>query len=313
MLKTSGIIHIRKSLRKDLRTSLRRTILRATTINHSFLTQCMLLSPIVHTGILRTILSPEIRIQQLKNLLRKKRISLSRMHGVLWKKFTGTEETNKHKYEAVSEIDSEFSDATEQAVKKSIQQHSFQTRFILTTVVLLLVLIGMITTIVVWIDDKGRIMKWDHVRLDYNAPKRRPLTCGNSTEEAEALGCVYDALAANWLHKDCPRDYADEFYYYNNGTPWPYWKDQRGTQQMTLYELAHNGYYWSSTREHLVHCSFILKRGHDVMSRGDRMDGLVGKLEHANHCAQFLMENLGVPEKDLDRIRTYGTIGFLTC
>ncbi len=82
----------------------------------------------------------------------------------------------------------------------------------------------------------GETIKWNHARLGPTAPRRVPLSCGNSTEEAEALGCAYDVLAANWLHRDCPRDYVDEYYHFQNGTAWPYFSDQKGTHQMSLYE-----------------------------------------------------------------------------
>jgi hypothetical protein len=87
-----------------------------------------------------------------------------------------------------------------------------------------------------WFRANGETIKWDHARLDPTAPRRVPLSCGNSTEKAEALGCAYDVLAANWLHRDCPRDYVDEFYHFQNGTAWPYYSDQKGTHRMSLYE-----------------------------------------------------------------------------
>jgi hypothetical protein len=234
------------------------------------------------------------------------------MQGAIWKR-QDWEGKYQHKYEAVQKSDAESSDTLGESYYEAELQHISSRRFIIGGVLLFVLALVVGGASWTWSRENGDSVHWNHLRLDPHAPRRTPLSCGNSTEEAEALGCVYDVLAANWIHQDCPRDYVDEFYYFQNGTAWPYYADQNGTHQMSFYELAHNGYYWSSTREHLVHCSFMLRRGHDVMARGDRLDGLVGKLEHANHCAQYLMENLGLPDEELDKIRTYGTIGFLIC
>ncbi|EPE33498.1 hypothetical protein GLAREA_06511 [Glarea lozoyensis ATCC 20868] len=233
------------------------------------------------------------------------------MQGAIWER-QNWDGNYQHKYEHVQRSDTESSETLEETYYNTKLQPISHRRFkIVGLLLFVLAVVALGGAGWTWIrTDRGSI-RWNDLRLDPHAPRRTPLSCGNSTEEAEALDCEYDVLAANWLHRDCPRNYVDEFYYFQNGTAWPYYTDQNGTHQMSLYELAHKGYYWSSTREHLVHCSFMLKRGHDVMARGDRLDGLVGSLEHANHCAQYLMENLGLPDEELDKIRTYGTIGFL--
>ncbi|CAL3969035.1 unnamed protein product [Diplocarpon coronariae] len=161
----------------------------------------------------------------------------------------------------------------------------------------------------------GRItIELDLDKLEPLTQPRAPLSCGSSPSEAEALGCVYDALAANWVHNSCPRDYHDEFYYYQGAsTPFIFYRDRNGTQPMTWEELGRNGEYWSSTLEHAVHCSFILKRAVDVVARGGRLDNLTGSHKHAAHCTDYLREHLGESMERLEEIHTYGTIGFLTC
>lgn len=143
---------------------------------------------------------------------------------------------------------------------------------------------------------------------------REDLSCGNTTEQAESLGCEYDPLSACWMHPDCPRDYTDEFITYNNGDSFHYYYNHEGTRRIdSWYDLSQLGYYWSSTREHLVHCSFILRRGHDTRARGARVDSMAGDLHHSDHCSEFLADNLGKSREDLEQLGTYGEVGFLSC
>ncbi|KAJ5579753.1 uncharacterized protein N7459_005738 [Penicillium hispanicum] len=146
---------------------------------------------------------------------------------------------------------------------------------------------------------------------------RTILSCGNSTTEAEERGCTYDPLSACWLHRDCPHDYAHEFAHFNDGKPFIYYYDEAATHRMKDYnEVGHNinGFYWTSVREHLVHCLYLLRRGHDVHMRGDRLDSMIGDIDHVDHCTDFLADWLRRPDPALDRLGTQGkTDCFMSC
>ncbi|KAE8313936.1 hypothetical protein BDV41DRAFT_576358 [Aspergillus transmontanensis] len=148
------------------------------------------------------------------------------------------------------------------------------------------------------------------------APRTR-LSCGNSTEEAEALGCTYDPLSACWLHQECPHDYVKEFTEFNNGKPFIYYYDKERTRQMKDYnEVGRNvnGFYWTSNREHLVHCLYLLRRAHDVHMRGDRLDTMLVDIEHTDHCTNMLANWLRRPDPALDELGTQGqTHCFMSC
>ncbi|CAG8888400.1 unnamed protein product [Penicillium egyptiacum] len=140
--------------------------------------------------------------------------------------------------------------------------------------------------------------------------------CGNSTKEAEALGCAYDPLAGCWLHKECPHDLTHEFAHFNNGKPFVYFYDVAATQQMKHYtELGNNpDFYWTAVREHLVHCLYLLRRGHDVHMRGDPLDNMLADLEHVDHCINMLANLLRRPDPALEEIGTQGqTHSFMSC
>jgi hypothetical protein len=147
---------------------------------------------------------------------------------------------------------------------------------------------------------------------------RTTLSCGNSTTEAESLGCKYDPLSACWLHQQCPHDYSKEFETFNDGKPFVYYYDEAMTHQMKDYdEVGHNtqGFYWTSLREHLVHCLYLLRRGHDVHMRGDRLDDMLAKMEHVDHCTNFLANWFKRPDPELDNpVGTQGTTNcFMSC
>ncbi|CAG8030879.1 unnamed protein product [Penicillium salamii] len=141
---------------------------------------------------------------------------------------------------------------------------------------------------------------------------RTTYSCGNSTTEAEERGCAYDPLAGCWLHKECPRDFTHEFSTFNNGKPFVYYYDEAMTQQMMDYEeVGRNpARYWTSIREHLVHCLYLLRRGHEVHMRGDRLDTMLGDLEHVDHCTNMLADWLRRDDPVLDHV---GTSGFTHC
>ncbi|KAJ5156478.1 hypothetical protein N7492_009281 [Penicillium capsulatum] len=146
---------------------------------------------------------------------------------------------------------------------------------------------------------------------------RTILTCGNSTAEAKSLGCTYDPLTACWLPEQCPRDFTDEFAHFNDGKPFIYYYDEAATRQMKDYEevgMNENGFYWTSVREHLVHCLYLLRRGHDVHMRGDRLDSMLGNIEHVDHCTDFLANWFRRDDPALNHIGTQGkTNCFMSC
>ncbi|KAJ5094251.1 hypothetical protein N7456_010112 [Penicillium angulare] len=146
---------------------------------------------------------------------------------------------------------------------------------------------------------------------------RTTFSCGNSTAEAEELGCKYDPLSRCWLHQSCPHDHAEDFAYANNGKPFPYFYDETLQHKMKSYkEVGDNaeGVFYSSLREHLMHCLFLIRRGHDVHRRGDRLDEMLADMEHVDHCTDFLKEWLQRSDPVLDQIENLGKkVCFLSC
>lgn len=75
-----------------------------------------------------------------------------------------------------------------------------------------------------------------------------------------------------------------------------------------------NGFYWTSVREHLVHCLYLLRRGHDVHMRGDRLDTMLADMDHVDHCTNYLANWLRRPDPELEELGTQGkTSCFMSC
>ncbi|CAI7581201.1 unnamed protein product [Penicillium glandicola] len=184
--------------------------------------------------------------------------------------------------------------------------------------VLLLLMIGVITAIAVQPFRKVLVVKGSSSEsLAYPESLEGQRQClPPAPREAEALGCAYDPLAGCWLHKECPHDFTHEFAHFNNGKPFVYFYDEAATQQMKDYtELGNNpDFYWTAVREHLVHCLYLLRRGHDVHMRGGRLDNMLGDLEHVDHCTNMLANWLRRPDPALEEIGTQGqTHCFMSC
>jgi hypothetical protein len=138
--------------------------------------------------------------------------------------------------------------------------------------------------------------------------------CGNNTEQAIALGCRYDALAAHWMHPACSNVGTEEFVNLRPNQKWRYWHDQEATNEiLTTEELSRSPTYWTTTREHLSHCLFILRRAQYLLATGQPPDSLTASLSHADHCTGYVLKQVGLPDEKLDEVATLGYIGFLAC
>jgi hypothetical protein len=86
------------------------------------------------------------------------------------------------------------------------------------------------------------------------------INCGTSTEEARSKGCIYDILANHYVHKSCFDEVGTQSYM-DEGTSWMgYLEENRTTQLTTLEEMGDYDVYWTSQRDHIVHCGEMWKR-----------------------------------------------------
>lgn len=114
--------------------------------------------------------------------------------------------------------------------------------------------------------------------------------CGTSTEEARANGCVYDILANHYVHKSC-YDEEGTASYMGEGSSWMGYLDKNKTQALaTLEEMGDYDVYWTSQRDHIVHCGEMWKRQYRAFTQNWRyIDAITANEEHTYHCANYLV------------------------
>jgi hypothetical protein len=119
--------------------------------------------------------------------------------------------------------------------------------------------------------------------------------CGNSADDALALGCRYSIVLHAWLPKNCltDDDVEDEKLMYE-GRTWPYQKDD-GTN-LTMSELHKGDFHHFTTLFdwHVTHCMYVWKRIHRAMLDADRkIDSYTANIHHTNHCVKMIGGNVG--------------------
>ena len=139
------------------------------------------------------------------------------------------------------------------------------------------------------------------------------ITCGHSIETAQTSGCLYDPLTVRWLPPQCPRTGTDDFAKFNDGQPWRYWADSEGSREFKNLALQFDasGYY-TTNKEHLAHCAFMLIRVADALRTGERVDDMTADYDHSKHCAMLLL-NRSMSSPTVDEIQTWGRVKLGTC
>lgn len=137
--------------------------------------------------------------------------------------------------------------------------------------------------------------------------------CGNSTSEAQELGCTFDPLTISWLPAACARDMVQEFIDFAGPEKWHYWLDSDGKEEIQDYNaLSRIDWYWTTNREHLSHCVFIIMRLHRAVERGEQTDVLTMSYHHTEHCLMFLLEYASTHQY-FNSIATNGNVRFGSC
>ena len=133
--------------------------------------------------------------------------------------------------------------------------------------------------------------------LDFFSTHRGYLSCGHSKEEAKASGCEYDILTNHWLPGQC-KDAKSIADYQSDGSWMPY-ADLARTEQLSVAELGEREFYYTSLRDHIVHCAMLWRRQYRAFSEGWKfVDSITADGNHTDHCSGFLMDMA-----DLERFR----------
>ena len=148
-------------------------------------------------------------------------------------------------------------------------------------------------------------------------PRKKWLTCGNSTEDAKALGCEFDPLTVAWIPKPCfDREVSQEFM---ADYPWRAYSDKTSSEiidKSQMGEYTAPKYYYTSAREHAVHCLFAMEKLHKAYQRhgnGLYLDSESTKLMHTKHCLGVVKKAIDRDPLTLEKLETRNTVALTTC
>lgn len=222
---------------------------------------------------------------------------------------------SKHKYSAV-EVD-ETSKACQVKEKRSLQRHFIFILAVAVTAILSSVATSLVT-IHYYVPSVSELSRPPETQFSTQSslPDTPKYRCGNSSTEALALGCVFDPLSVNWIHKECSHYGIEEFMELTTPRPnmrFPFWRDKKGTTRIPdEHALSLSDEFHTTQAWHLSHCAYILMRLHDGYLRGARIDSNTNEFIHTQHCLEMFVD-LILADEEKDVINTTGNVGFMTC
>jgi len=136
------------------------------------------------------------------------------------------------------------------------------------------------------------------------------LHCGNTTERARELGCVYDILLIHWIPQPCVDQAAlDKYKAFGS---WQAYGDAEGLEPLSIEAMSERSMYWTSVRDHARHCSVMWEKQYRGFMSGN-MDSLGLSKSHTEHCAKTLLVVSGMEPSSLDTRLTSVSGGFAKC
>ncbi|KAJ3493777.1 hypothetical protein NLG97_g4516 [Lecanicillium saksenae] len=118
--------------------------------------------------------------------------------------------------------------------------------------------------------------------------------CGNSPEEAKALGCKYSIVLHSWLPASCltKADDEDTEEMYKDRQ----WFYETAGKNLTMDELGAGDYdnFLTSFDWHVTHCMFVWKRLHRILlDPTQELDSYTANYHHTSHCVKMIGGHAG--------------------
>ncbi|KAF9696964.1 hypothetical protein EKO04_005065 [Ascochyta lentis] len=111
--------------------------------------------------------------------------------------------------------------------------------------------------------------------------------CGNSPEEAQELGCVWDLMSFGWIHPRCFKPDESQMWLEKYG-PWKWYYDLNATQEIAPEDLTTTGRVYTEQGYHVVHCLYIFKLLHMAGMSGHIVTDEAIPLAHTQHCVDMI-------------------------
>jgi hypothetical protein len=144
----------------------------------------------------------------------------------------------------------------------------------------------------------------------------KQLHCGQSVQEALALGCEFDMVSVAWTPKPCIDDIsAAEFEKWLGSEerthPWPFWTDKKAQTQLRGKDaISHylEGGVWTTGEYHIGHCAFEFRRLQRSVSGDAMVKDYMRNEGHTRHCLDQMLT-----EHDFNNVDTYFNVSFGVC
>ncbi|PMD37711.1 hypothetical protein L207DRAFT_586045 [Hyaloscypha variabilis F] len=116
------------------------------------------------------------------------------------------------------------------------------------------------------------------------------ITCGTTSDEARARGCIKEPMVYGWMPKECY--YPDLTSEYHPFEDREWYTTNKFEERVTPEEL------WAGAREHVYthvyhteHCFFLMRKLSRAVDRRERyIDHKSLQVEHADHCSRSITE-----------------------
>lgn len=139
-------------------------------------------------------------------------------------------------------------------------------------------------------------------------PHPKILTCGTTSDEARARGCIMEPMVYGWMPKEC--------YYSDLSSEYNPYEDREWYTTPTFEELVPSEELWAGKRDmvythqyHTEHCFFLMRKLSRAIDRKEKyLDHKSLEVDHVDHCSEVMTRERESPNSTNDVV-----LGFYRC
>lgn len=151
-----------------------------------------------------------------------------------------------------------------------------------------------------------------HVTKLVNGELVEGTQCGDSWQEAKALGCVFDVMASSWYAPECFDKESLDSMMLEPGMDFIWYSDKEHTVQFPT-EIAEKGEFevlYPLSDFHKFHCLYLWRKMHHALAYNLPLDEDILEEEHTVHCTRNL---LTWPDPELNEVAVIIEVGMPFC
>lgn len=117
--------------------------------------------------------------------------------------------------------------------------------------------------------------------------------CGSTIAEARAAGCHFDPMSWLWIPQACWKPHVDMIEEWKASTDWHFYTDVNlRAEDEVPRQAAYDGDYptlYTSYKYHKIHCSYMWKKTHAILSNRLPIDDNTLSERHMKHCQMVIL------------------------